>query len=314
MASSTRLRPPRRATSKSTKQARLLRPTSPGTAHSRNARLRDRSWRVTRRMSDNSGWKSRAQLNHPMKYLIKRMIAKLPESAQLELRRLFFQAQIRRGSFVPEEREIKRLGDWLRPGDLAIDVGANIGYYTLAMAHCVGSEGRVLALEPMPSTFDLLAGNVRASDVRNVTLMNVAASSTASIATMDLPMFAETNLANLYEARLSSKGAFPVLCVPLDSIPLPAPVRLLKIDAEGHDLDVLEGAKGLIENHHPILIVEGSEQDAVADWIRERGYSIHTEPGSSNIVGTPRGTDERNLDTPPHPEQTAVTTSPSEQR
>ena len=71
----------------------------------------------------------------------------------------------------------------------------------------------------------------------------------------------------------------------LDSLPIPQSVRLIKIDAEGHDLQVLQGAQRLTKRDGPIVIVEGWESGAVAKWRSERQYSIQKRMGSPNIVG-----------------------------
>lgn len=223
-----------------------------------------------------------------MKVWIKRFIARLPEGTQTSMKRSYFARQIRRNSFVPDEPEIRRLGEWLGPGDWAIDVGANIGYYTLAMARLVETAGRVISLEPMPNTFDLLASNVRAAESRNVTLLNVAASSSAELAAMDMPVFTDSGLSNPYQAQLASSGAYRVLCSPLDSLALPHRISLIKIDAEGHDLQVLQGADTMIHRDRPVLIVEGSVNGPIAHWLRERDYSVSAEAGSSNIIALPK--------------------------
>jgi FkbM family methyltransferase len=217
----------------------------------------------------------------------KKVASMLPRGIQLELRRLYFHYQIAHGTFIPDEAEIRLLKEWLKPGDWSIDVGANIGYYTLEMARCVGTSGRVFAIEPMPETFDLLAGNIRTSDTRNVTLMNIAASSSAAIASMDLPTFEDSGVENFYQARLSDGGSYPVLCLPLDGIPFAQRVKLIKVDAEGHDLDVLKGAETLIARDGPVLIVEAAIDSEIAAWLRHHGYTVTAATGSSNVIAIP---------------------------
>jgi protein-L-isoaspartate O-methyltransferase len=62
-------------------------------------------------------------------------------------------------------------------GDVALDIGAQIGYYTLIFAKLVGEAGKVLAFEPDPDNFVLLEGNVKANGYHNVTLERTAVSS-----------------------------------------------------------------------------------------------------------------------------------------
>ena len=92
---------------------------------------------------------------------LKRFAAMLPNSWQHELRRRHFQRQIRLGRFHTDEKEYALLDTLLGEGDWALDIGANVGHYTMRMAELVGPSGRVIALEPVPDTFSLLAANTR---------------------------------------------------------------------------------------------------------------------------------------------------------
>src|SRR6185312_12382199 len=91
---------------------------------------------------------------------LKRIAARLPQPVQHRLKRALYAHQIRRGTFRTPEPEFDLLPQLVRPGSVVIDVGANIGHYTLRLAQLVGPEGRVYAFEPMPKTFDLLCRNV----------------------------------------------------------------------------------------------------------------------------------------------------------
>jgi FkbM family methyltransferase len=188
---------------------------------------------------------------------------------------------------VPPEREILRLGEWLGPGDWAIDIGANIGYYAVAIARHVGASGRVLAFEPITDTFELLTANVRSAGTGNITLVNAAVSSKPSVASMELPRFEDTGLPNPYQARLTEGGKRLVLCLALDSVQLPHRVALIKIDAEGHDLEVLAGGESLIARDRPVIIVEAAIDSEIGEWLRNRGYQVTVETGSSNLIAMP---------------------------
>jgi FkbM family methyltransferase len=219
--------------------------------------------------------------------LLQAALGRLPANVQFELRRANYSRQIRRGSFVRQDPEILEIARHVSAGDWVVDVGANIGRYTCYMAQCVGTGGRVLAFEPVDVSFTLLAGNVRAAGLRNVSLFNVALSSTPGISGMTVPPYEQSKLANYYRAHIAARGERPVLCLPLDAIPIPQAVRLVKIDAEGHDLHVLMGMESLLHRDRPVLIVEGWSQDAAASWLGERGYSIRAVAGSENIVAMP---------------------------
>jgi FkbM family methyltransferase len=220
--------------------------------------------------------------------MLKRLAALLPVSWQHELRRLYFHQQIRRRRFMTDEKEYALLDSVLRPGDWALDIGANVGHYTMRMAELVGHSGRVIALEPVPDTFALLAANARLFAHANVSLLNVAASDRMAVVGIDLPRFSD-GLANYYQARLTAEPAdLEVLALPVDALAPPAAVRLVKIDVEGHELPVLQGMRGLLERDHPVLIVETGAQDTV-DLLHSLGYVTERLPGSSNLLCRQRG-------------------------
>lgn len=223
-----------------------------------------------------------------LKSLAKRMAAWSSPRFQRELKRLHFRRQIRRGDFVPDEAEMPVIRELVKPGDCVIDVGANVGHYTLHLSACVGATGRVISFEPLLDAFALLTANVQAAGLANVTLVNAAASHQISVAHMSVPKFEGSGLDNLYRAHLDNTGELSVLCLPLDLFPLQAAVKLIKIDAEGHDLQVLKGAERLLAAHRPVLVVECAEQGEIATWLRERGYQVSkVNPASPNIVARP---------------------------
>src|SRR5439155_2909007 len=135
--------------------------------------------------------------------VLKRFAAQLPEGAQHELRRLFFRQQIRRNRFVTDEQEYKLLDRFIATGDWVLDIGANVGHYTLRMSELVGGNGRVIAFEPVPETFALLAANARLFPHRNVSLLNVAVSDHTDRVGMQIPHFSK-GLTNYYQARITS--------------------------------------------------------------------------------------------------------------
>ena len=170
----------------------------------------------------------------------------------------------------------------------AIDIGANVGQYTKRMSDLVGAEGRVIAFEPVPVTFSLLAANVVRFAHCNVTLINAAVSERMDVLGMDIPRFA-TGLTNFYEARLvaGSTAATRVLTLPVDALPLDKPIALIKIDAEGHEAFVLQGMRRLVDRFKPALIVETGSAELISN-IEQMGYEVSRHTGSSNVVCRPR--------------------------
>lgn len=220
--------------------------------------------------------------------ILRRLVGRLPLRCQQELKRLHFARLIRNGSFSSESHDVEydRLHEWVRPGDWVIDVGANIGIYTAKLSEIVEASGRVFALEPMPEMFELLAANMAQCPLRNITLLNVAASDEVALRGMTVPKL-ESGQASYPMAHLTDDGGeVAVMCLPLDMLCLPKRIALIKIDVEGHELRAIKGMKNLIARDHPDLIVEGPS-DEVASYLQAFGYSFEHAVGSPNRVFRP---------------------------
>lgn len=143
-----------------------------------------------------------------------------------------------------------RLGD----GDVFVDVGANIGYYSLLAAKSVGERGSVVAVEASPAMFDDLHRNAMASDygdrIRQVNKAAAAKSGT-------LTVFAGPRHNAGMSTTLASRGLHvesTIDALPLDEIltfPEMTSMRLIKIDVEGAEPDVLAGMSNLIGSMRP---------------------------------------------------------------
>jgi FkbM family methyltransferase len=213
----------------------------------------------------------------------KRIAAQLPHHWQQGLKRRHFRHQITSNTFRTNEPEWELSSRWLRPGDWAIDVGANIGHYTKRFSDLVGEKGRVIAFEPVPATFELLTANTARFTQPNVTLLNVAASDSTQLLGMSIPDFS-TGLKNYYGASITADPArLRVMTCAIDSLHLAGPVRLLKVDAEGHDAIAILGAKNLIAANLPTIVIE-SGADVVGAMLEALGYRIESIPGSSNMI------------------------------
>ena len=182
-----------------------------------------------------------------MKRTLKRLAARLPRRWQQELKRRYFGRQIRNRTFRTDEAEFELLSTMVSTGDWALDIGANLGHYTVKLSELVGARGRVISFEPVPETFELLAANVALIPHRNVTLINAAASDSSGVCGMQIPKLADSGLDNFYTAHLSAEPcSLNVLRIAVDSFTPPEPIRLVKIDAEGHELPALRGMKKLL--------------------------------------------------------------------
>ena len=208
-----------------------------------------------------------------------------------------------------EEAELRLIRAWVGPNATVVDVGANIGLHTLVLADCVGAGGVVHAFEPS-AAYDALQGNValNAFDAR-VVLNRRAVGAKAGVLTL---MECKPG----YEAFTSQGSPLKpeyatgrLLEVPMTSLDLYARdasievIDFLKVDAEGSEVQVLQGAQGLLEArriHAVMLEVNeyclaqcGSSADELIVRLRRGGFELWVlERAGGELVpctDTPRG-------------------------
>ena len=213
----------------------------------------------------------------------KRIAASLPLLLQQELKRWYFFIKIRTGHFKSEEPEYTFIDKYIKRSDWVLDIGANIGHYTILFSRLAGPDGRVIAFEPVPETFDLLSTNVLRFQYRNVTLLNAAVSDCSACLGVEVPKF-DSGLNNYYEAHLSKEDSkLKVISLSIDSLCIPHPISLIKIDVEGHEFSVLKGMICLLERDIPTLVIEGNSSE-VDKLLSELGYSSKKLSRSPNKI------------------------------
>ncbi len=151
-----------------------------------------------------------------------------------------------------------------RRGDVCLDIGANIGAHTLPLGEFVGPEGRVHAFEPTDFAYRKLLRNISLNDhlAAGIFSSQVFLGRDASMSVPDTicsswPLRQGAGLDPMHGGRAESAG--DARCDTLDdwmSRENPERIDLLKLDVDGHELDVLHGAKELLKAHKPTLIVE----------------------------------------------------------
>lgn len=182
---------------------------------------------------------------------------------RLELARIT-RRELRRGE--PELRLLPHLVD---AGRAAIDIGANRGIWAHVMArHCP----TVWAFEPNPKLFAVLE---QAADA-NTSCHPIALSDTEGEATLMIPGEAgrfSNQGASLNPVRIGNRAhmSVTVRAAPLDRLD-PPPTGFMKIDVEGHERAVIEGAKGLIERDRPVMVIEIEERHTGRDIADELDF------------------------------------------
>lgn len=181
------------------------------------------------------------------------------------------------GNRAPEPEVVDLIRRVVKPGDVVIDGGANVGFYSMLMASLVGDMGRVVAFEPAPPNIDKFRLNREANRFNSVALYTDALWS--EVAQMDFWLGKDTGQSALW-STVDSYEKISVRALPLDSIAsvLAAGVKLLKLDVEGAEEKVLRGAhemlgKGLIEyiacELNPIALAQlDSDQDGLRSYMR----------------------------------------------
>lgn len=214
--------------------------------------------------------------------LLKRLISFLPAGIQQGLRRLKIHMDIRRGRFRPNDPEYEQLPLFVKPGDWVIDIGANVGYYTWRLSHLVGQQGRVLAIEPIPETVEMLMSVIGTLPCDNVTTFNIAASDQPGIIHFSVPKSEDHSLPDYFLARACENGGRSIYACSVDQIAPPHKVSFVKIDTEGHEYQVVQGMQKLIGRDRPVIVVEGDANcDAVRFLVDKMGYTASPRAGKS---------------------------------
>ena len=170
---------------------------------------------------------------------------------------------LKKGVWEPVETALFR--SEIHPGDVVVDVGANVGYFTLIAAQLVGDSGRVWAFEPDPDAFSILERNVELNGYKNVTLVNKALGSEPGT----LRLFRHPT--NLGDHRIYDPGdervAVEVPVTTLDkALGDTARLDLIKVDTQGAECAVLLGASGALAHRDVALIMEYTPR-----YIRQMG-------------------------------------------
>lgn len=149
-----------------------------------------------------------------------------------------------------------------RPKGIFVDVGANIGLFTIAFSRFFE---RTLAIEANPSTFSILNTNARLRALKDVHCICAAVSNTTQTTNLFVPTDHNLGHATLHPAEGRSSASVQVACRLLDDIldenAKDAPVGLIKIDVEGHEPSVIEGARRILLRDHPVVLFEALTED-----------------------------------------------------
>ena len=186
----------------------------------------------------------------------------------------------------------------LQEGDVAIDIGANIGFFTLLMARCVGAKGKVVAYEPLPNHWPGLQKNLEVNGFANVDVkphpvwireekvtFYLDSDDTSGSCLWDPGLWFENALSR------EKKHPMEMQAVALKSS---VPVKLIKMDTEGADQKILEGAIQLLSapERVPYILVElnpfglrqfGQDAEGFRIFMRAHGYDLFFLHGDDRL-------------------------------
>lgn len=169
------------------------------------------------------------------------------------------QALINKGDFEPHFYNVAK--NVIKEGDICLDCGANLGYHTVTMAKLVGKSGKVVAFEPLRIIYQQLSGNVFLNDLRNVVTINAAIGNEQKITQMDYVDVDNPNGVNIGATKVGSSGD-QVEMIPIDLV-IQEDVSFIKIDVQGSEVALLNGANEMIKKSRPIMFVEVEDT-----WLR----------------------------------------------
>lgn len=174
----------------------------------------------------------------------------------------------------------------IRKGNVVLDIGANIGYYTLIFAKLVGEEGKVIAFEPDPNNFALLKKNIAINGYQNVVLVEKAISNKSGKGRLYL---AEENLGDhrIYESNvILGRKSIEIETIKLDDYfkDYEGRIDFIKMDIQGAEPIALEGMRTLIEKHSPKILTEfwpggleqfGIEPEEYFNLLLRKGFKLY---------------------------------------
>lgn len=235
--------------------------------------------------------------------MVKRILMRLlPPGALHSLKKWYFPSVLRKVQDAdwPYAKIARQL---IKPGDTVVDIGANIGYVSSLFSRYVGDRGQVFSFEPIPDTYALLEHGVRRLKLDNVKTFHCALSSSPGTAQMEVPHFEEGG-ENFYQSHIlegvnrmeQDSRTFEVELKTVDDVLAPEleNITFVKIDVEGHELQVLKGGPKLLAQSQPALVIEvaGSPDDAESNaaeifgFLGALGYQAYIQQGESIVPRT----------------------------
>ena len=187
--------------------------------------------------------------------------------------------------YEPNQTEIVK--KYVRKGDIVIDIGAHVGYYTLLMAQLVGKNGKVYSFEPDPVNFQLLKKSVEINGFENVVLIQKAVSNITDKVKLFLGDD-DSAINRIYDAKLGdAKESIDVESITIDEYfkENDELINFIKIDSEGSEVKIINGMKQFLSRNQELVMMteffpflikkSGDEPNQYLKSLEKSGFSLY---------------------------------------
>ena len=165
----------------------------------------------------------------------------------------------------------------LRPGQVFYDLGANIGFYSLLAARCIGAQGKVFSFEPDAATAARLRRNVARNGIGNITVVEAGVWSASGTLRFHPADESSPDRGVGTFVGEAGDGGRELPTVALDDFVMGAPPDAIKCDVEGAEMEAMRGAEKLLRAHHPWILCEIHSQEngrALREFLGGIGYTF----------------------------------------
>lgn len=170
----------------------------------------------------------------------------------------------------------KALQEEIKPGDVILDIGANIGYYALLEARLVGEKGKVYAIEPVPNNMELLRRNIKLNDYSNIETFQLAIGSENKVDSIYISR--KCNWSSMLKSKRNDSDIIkkiPVQVITLDNfLEDKLSPDLIRMDVEGYETEIIKGMKELLSSGKPLKLLIEVHFHLIEDKTKIRNFLL----------------------------------------
>lgn len=169
---------------------------------------------------------------------------------------------------------LKFLKKYILPDTITIDIGANLGIFTAAMARYIGTKGKVIAFEPLEPIYQQLVNNIQLNKLENIETRNIGIGKEAG----SFRFNSNSQDFNIGKGHLCAKGDIQITVNTLDKELKNTfnKISFIKIDTEGHELAALQGGQEILKKHKPVIMCEfNPDSYSFTDMLKAIPFKAH---------------------------------------